>query len=90
MLHTSAQSLIDYSSPYSMFRYSIRNELTRRYYERRLVRFFNYISWFPDSEIEKRCNAFAQNAKADSHWAMNRIIVFLQFQKDRSNQANTR
>ena len=30
-------------SPYMMFRYSIRSELTRKYYERRLRRFFDYI-----------------------------------------------
>jgi hypothetical protein len=32
-------------SPYMMFRYSIRSELTRKYYERQLGRFFEYIQF---------------------------------------------
>ena len=30
-------------SPYTMFKYSIRSELTRKYYERRLRTFFDFI-----------------------------------------------
>src|SRR5437763_5281033 len=30
-------------TPYMMFKYSIRSELTRKYYERRLRRFFDFI-----------------------------------------------
>jgi hypothetical protein len=32
-------------SPYAMFRYSIRSELTRKYYERRLGKFFDFIQF---------------------------------------------
>ena len=31
-------------SPYTMFKYSIRSELTRKYYERRLRTFFDFYS----------------------------------------------
>lgn len=86
MLNASEQNISNYSSPYFMFKYSIRNELTRRYYERRLYRFFDYIDFLPGSEIEKRCDEFAQKGKDDSNWALNKVIVFLQFQKDRSER----
>jgi hypothetical protein len=85
MLNTS-KSDFDYSNPYRMFRYSIRNELTRRYYERRLVRFFDYIDLLPNLESEKRFNAFAQQGLESFSWALNKIIAFLQFQKDRSEK----
>jgi hypothetical protein len=29
--------------PYTMFRYSVRSEVTQKYYERRLRKFFDYI-----------------------------------------------
>ena len=32
-------------SPYIMFKYSIRSELTRKYYERRLRTFFDFIQF---------------------------------------------
>lgn len=86
MLNASEENLSNYSSSYYMFKYSIRNELTRKYYERRLHRFFDYIDFLPNTEIEKRCDEFAQKGKDDSNWALNKIIAFLQFQKDRSEK----
>lgn len=32
-------------SPYAMIKYSIRSELTRKYYERRLRKFFDFIQF---------------------------------------------
>ena len=32
-------------SPYTMFKYSIRSELTRKYYERRLRKFLDFIQF---------------------------------------------
>ena len=48
------------SSAYGMFSYSIRNELTRKYYERRLKIFFDYIGLELQSDLESRCNLFAK------------------------------
>ena len=43
-------------SPYAMFKYSIRSELTRKYYERRLRIFFDFIQFeIGINETEKRC-----------------------------------
>ena len=52
------QSLPDekhvFSTPYNIFVYSISNELTRRYYERRLRQFFDYIQFDLYSDLRER------------------------------------
>jgi hypothetical protein len=71
-------------SPYSMFRYSIRSEITRKYYERRLKRFLDFIHFKPEStDIEKRCNDFAEQCKQNTNWALNHFIRYLHYQKER-------
>jgi hypothetical protein len=71
-------------SPYSMFRYSIRSEITRKYYERRLSKFLDFIQFEPDvTVIEMRCNDFAEHSKQNPKWALNQLIRFLQYQKER-------
>jgi hypothetical protein len=66
-----------------MFVYAIRSALTRDYYLRRLRRFFDFINLEKERTIEERCNLFAEKAKTDPNWAFNRIMGFLQFQKER-------
>jgi hypothetical protein len=67
-----------------MFKYSIRSDVTRKYYERRLRKFLDFIQFEPEtSEIEKRCNNFAKYGKQNSNWALNYFIRFLQYQKER-------
>jgi hypothetical protein len=71
-------------SPYSMFKYSIRSEITRKYYERRLRRFLDFILFKPETtDMEKRCNDFAGQGKQNPNWALNHLIRFLQYQKER-------
>jgi integrase len=71
-------------SPYMMFKYSIRSELTRKYYERRLRRFLDFIQFKIEiKDVEERSNDFAKKAKNDISWTLNQIIRFLQFQKER-------
>jgi integrase len=71
-------------SPYMMFKYSIRSELTRKYYERRLRGFFDYTQFETGvKDMEKRCNDFAESARNSSSWILNQIVRFLQFQKQR-------
>jgi hypothetical protein len=51
-------------SPYLMFKYAIKTEITRRYYERRLKKFFDFIELeITDKDIEFRCNKFAEKTK---------------------------
>ena len=67
-----------------MFKYSIRSDVTRKYYERRLRKFLDFIQFEPEtSEIEKRCNNFSKYGKQNSNWALNYFIRFLQYQKER-------
>lgn len=70
-------SNINLSNPYYMVKFSIRSEDTRKYYERRIRRFF--IEFSPDKGIEERFNMFAAYARKDINWALNKIIAFLQF-----------
>jgi hypothetical protein len=71
-------------SPYMMFKYSIRSELTRKYYERRLRGFFDYTQFETGvKDMEKRCNDFAEGARNNTNWILNQIVRFLQFQKQR-------
>lgn len=81
------QSLADdkqvISSSYDMFMYSIANELTRKYYERRLKKFFDYVGFDLQSDLGQRCNSFAGRGIIDGEWALNQVISFLQFQKER-------
>ena len=67
-----------------MLKYSIRSELTRKYYERRLRRFLDFIQFEVEiKETEKRLNDLAEIGKNDTRWILNHIIHFLQFQKER-------
>jgi len=66
-----------------MFKYSIRSELTRKYYERRIRTFFDYIGFLIGSGIEERCNLFAQKGKNDNNFTISYLVSFLQYQKER-------
>jgi hypothetical protein len=71
-------------SPYSMFRYSIRSELTRKYYERRIRIFLDFIQFETGiKEMERRCNSFAEKGSNNVNWSISQIISFLHFQKQR-------
>jgi hypothetical protein len=71
-------------SPYSMFKYSIRSEITRKYYERRLKKLLDFIQFKPDStDIKSRFNDFAGHGKQNPNWVLNHLIRLLQYQKER-------
>ena len=77
------ENILDVTTPYYMFKYSIRSELTRKYYERRIRTFFDFIGFLMGSNIEKRCNSFAQKGKKDGNWTTTHVIRFLQYEKER-------
>ncbi|HKO63930.1 MAG TPA: hypothetical protein VJU13_01900, partial [Candidatus Nitrosocosmicus sp.] len=56
------------SNAYKMFVFSIRSEVTRKYYERRLRHFFNHINFDLENSknMEVRCNNFSIKGKNDS------------------------
>ena len=71
-------------NPYSMFKFSIRSEVTRKYYERRFKIFLDFVQFKPDiTDLESRCNGFAEHSKQNPNWALNHFIKFLQYQKER-------
>jgi len=71
------------TSPYNMFKYSIRTELTRKYYERKIRTFYDFIKLLPNSRIETRCDRFAEVAIKDHDLTFSKIMGFLQFRKER-------
>ena len=71
-------------TPYLMFKYVIKTEITRKYYERRLKKFFDFIELeMANKDIEFRCNKFAVKSKGNINWTLSQIIRFLQYQKER-------
>jgi len=47
-------------TPYLMFKYAIKTDISRKYYERRLKKFFDFIDFeIAGEDIEFRCNEFA-------------------------------
>ena len=74
------------SSAYSLFVFAVRSKVTRDYYLRRLRIFFNYIDLESNKTMETRSNYFAIMGKNDPRWAFNRIIRFLQYQKERDER----
>jgi hypothetical protein len=74
---------VSLTDAYSLFVYAIRTQITRDYYLRRLRTFFDFIKLLPNANIDHRCNSFAALANKDNEWTFNKIICFLQFQKER-------
>ena len=67
-----------------MFGYSVRSEVTRKYYERRLRKFFDFMEFEVEVEdAERRYNDFAEKGKSNLNWTTDQIIRFLHFQKER-------
>ncbi|ALI34771.1 hypothetical protein NMY3_00559 [Candidatus Nitrosocosmicus oleophilus] len=82
---TGSNDSIYLTNAYTMFVFSIRSEVTRKYYERRLRHFFNHINFDLENSknMEVRCNNFSTKGKNDTNWAIAQVIIFLQFQKER-------
>ena len=69
---------------YLMFKYAIKTDLTRKYYERKLKKFFDLIEFQTiEQSIANRYNIFAEKSKDNSNWTLSQVIRFLQYQKER-------
>ena len=79
------------SNPYMMFKFSVRSETTRKYYERRIRLFLDFINFGLEKKnnIEERCNEFAYKGSSEIKWSVEQVIRFLQFQKDRVEKGET-
>jgi hypothetical protein len=74
------------ADPYALFVYAIRSPNTKESYFRRLQRFFEVIESCNGKTFEERCNVFAKRGRADSKWAFNNVLRFLQSQKIRAEK----
>jgi hypothetical protein len=64
-----------------MFIYSVRVDLTRKYYERRLRKFFDFIQFrIGIKEMEKRWKSnvmtFQKKGNSNTDWILNQMIRF--------------
>ena len=73
---------VDQSDPFSMFIFAMNAPQTREKYITRLKRFFDFIN-LPECDIQERCARFVKNSKNDNVWALNNILRFLYFSKER-------
>ena len=80
---TSIYNIEDDSSPYNQFRYSIRTPLTRKYYERRIKKFFDSIEFGIGLNLEARFDTFAKKGKEDNEWVTRNVMHFLRYEVDR-------
>lgn len=84
LIEEKDKSTTDLTNSYYMFKFSVRSETTRKYYERRIIRFFDFIEFHSGGDAEERCNQFAEKSRNDVDWVLNKIVIFLQFQKERT------
>ncbi len=55
-------------TPYLMFKYALKKDITRKYYERRLKKFLDFVGFeMEDKDIEYRYNKFAEKAKNNTN-----------------------
>jgi len=75
--------------PWSLYIYAMKAPMTRDRYQTRLAKFLDFIGMLQGASattLEGRARAFAKKGKEDSIWALNNVLKFVQFQKDRVDQ----
>jgi hypothetical protein len=71
--------------PWSLYIYAMKAPMTRDRYQTRLAKFFDFIGQEIGQgiKLEDRARTFAQRGKDDGNWALNNIVKFVQYQRDR-------
>ena len=71
--------------PWSLYIYAMKAPMTRDRYQTRLAKFFDFIGLEIGQgvKLEDRARVFAQKGKDDANWALNNIVKFVQYQRDR-------
>jgi hypothetical protein len=77
-----SSELEEYLDPWSLFIYAMKAPMTRNRYQIRLAKFLTFIG-ITGNTVQERSKAFAKMGKDDSIWALNSVLKFVQFQKDR-------
>ncbi|MGI0092071.1 MAG: hypothetical protein ACREBS_10210 [Nitrososphaerales archaeon] len=70
--------------PLTEFFQAIRNQNTKRNYEKDLAAFFNYLEI--KGSLKEQASEFCKKAKQDPHWTTYRINEYIQFQKQRAER----
>ena len=65
-----------------LYIYAMKAPMTRDRYQIRLAKFFGFIG-ITGTTVQEQSRAFAKKGKDDIIWALNRVLKFVQFQKDR-------
>ena len=68
--------------PFSLFLFSLKSKESRLKYAQRINRFFDFIE-IPSGDTAFRCKVFLEKGHEDSNYVLNRIIQFLQAQKEK-------
>jgi hypothetical protein len=82
-LDKSVESKEEKVDPWSLYIYAMKAPMTRDRYQTRLANFFDFIGLEIGVKLEDRARAFAQRGKDDGNWALNNIVKFVQYQRDR-------
>ena len=70
--------------PWSLYIYSMKAPMTRDRYQTRLAKFLDFIGMLQGgTTLEDELEPSLKKGKEDSIWALNNILKFVQFQKDR-------
>jgi hypothetical protein len=69
--------------PWSLYIYAMKAPMTRDRYQTRLARFLDFIGITAGATLQERAKAFAKMGKQNNNWALNNILKFVQYQKDR-------
>jgi len=65
-----------------LYLYAMKAPITRDKYQRSLAKFLEFAGLEGATTVDK-ARLFAQRGKSDGNWAFEKIIKFIQFQKDR-------
>jgi hypothetical protein len=82
-LDKSVETKEENVDPWSLYIYAMKAPMTRDRYQTRLAKFFDFIGLEMGVKLEDRARAFAQRGKDDGNWALNNIVKFVQYQRDR-------
>jgi hypothetical protein len=69
--------------PWSLYIYAMKAPMTRDRYQTRLAKFLDFIGIASAETLQERAKAFAKMGKQNNNWALNNILKFVQYQKDR-------
>jgi hypothetical protein len=75
-------SELEQLDPWSLYIYAMKAPMTRDRYQTRLAKFLTFIG-VAGKTLQEQSRAFGKKGKYDSIRALNGILKFVQFQKDR-------